>query len=165
MSTLWPPVLKGIFIMTQIDKKELLHSCHQIVDKKIELANHTMELAEESAHQESKSSVGDKYETGRAMAQQEKDKASIQLAELQKLKRILSTINPEDVKSVVEPGALVRTNMGVFFVATSVGEVSVGDGKVFVISPISPLIQAMLGKSKEDKVVLNGREFEILDIQ
>lgn len=147
-----------------IDKKELLNSCHQLVDEKIALASHTMELAEESAFQESKSSVGDKYETGRAMAQQEKDKASIQLAELRKLKRILTTINPEDARDAVEPGALVQTNMGVFFVATSVGEINVSGEKVFVISPISPLIQAMLGKQKGQKVDLNGRQFEILDI-
>ena len=151
--------------MTLIDKNELLKSCHQIIDNKIDLANHTMELAEESAHEESKSSVGDKYETGRAMAQQEKDKASIQLAELQKLKRILTSLSAEDSCDVVEPGAFVRTNMGDFFVATSVGEVKLKQGKVFVISPISPLIQAMLGKKKGDEVELNGRKFQIQDIQ
>ena len=68
-----------------INKEVLLTSCHEVIDQKLLLAKQTMEMAQESANEENKSSVGDKYETGRAMAQQERDKAAVQLTELQKL--------------------------------------------------------------------------------
>lgn len=147
-----------------INKEVLLASCHEVIDQKLFLAKQTMEMAQESANEENKSSVGDKYETGRAMAQQERDKAAVQLTELNKLKRILHTIDAKEENLKVEPGALVTTNQGLFYIATSVGQIDIDNEKVFVISPISPLVQAMLGRAKGDEVELNSRKFIIQNI-
>ena len=51
--------------------------------------------AQEAANEEGKSSVGDKYETGRAMMQIERDKAAQQLDEALKLKNIIDQISIE----------------------------------------------------------------------
>lgn len=54
-----------------------------------------MEGAQEAANSESKSSAGDKYETGRAMAQLERDRHAQLLAEAQKVERELTQLNIE----------------------------------------------------------------------
>ena len=48
--------------------------------------------AQQAANEEGKSSAGDKYETGRAMMQIERDKAAQQLDEALKLKNIIDHI-------------------------------------------------------------------------
>jgi hypothetical protein len=55
-----------------------------VVHQRIASAEEAIRMAQESANQEGKSSAGDKYETGRAMAQLEIEKASGQLAEANK---------------------------------------------------------------------------------
>ncbi|MDB5240215.1 MAG: hypothetical protein JWP57_840, partial [Spirosoma sp.] len=47
--------------------KQALHArCRHYVQQRIDTARQAMEAAQESANSESKSSAGDKYETGRA---------------------------------------------------------------------------------------------------
>ena len=53
--------------------------------------------AQNSANEETKSSAGDKYETGRAMAQLEIEKNMTQLAEAKRLKQTLEQIAPDKI--------------------------------------------------------------------
>ena len=68
-----------------------------------------MNDAQRSANEEGKSSAGDKYETGRAMMQIERDKAANQLEEALKLKRILDQIQPEVQHERILIGSVVIT--------------------------------------------------------
>ena len=62
-------------------KHELILRCHQYADSRIATARQAMSEAQTAANEESKSSIGDKYETGRSMMQIEGEKAAHQLAE------------------------------------------------------------------------------------
>src|SRR4051812_36116924 len=104
-------------------KTRLYAKCVEYINQRIENAESAMKAAQESANEETKSSAGDKYETGRAMAQLERDKNAAQLGEAQKLKQIISTINPESVSKYAEPGALVHTSSGEFYLAISLGKI------------------------------------------
>src|SRR5882724_13247341 len=120
-------------------KKSLYNQCVAFVEQRIADAKQAMDSAQESANQEEKSSAGDKYETGRAMAQIARDQAAQQLDEALKLKNALDQINPNVSHSKVGFGNLVITDQGRFYIAISAGKLEI-DGEVyFAISPHSPI--------------------------
>src|SRR5271165_478188 len=96
-------------------KKELYRQCLDYVQKRMEAAQEAIDEAQEASNEETKSSAGDKYETGRAMAEQEADRNRVQLNETNKLKVALNQINPNTVSDKAEPGSLVITNSGNFY--------------------------------------------------
>jgi transcription elongation GreA/GreB family factor len=120
--------------------------------------------AQQSANQETKSSAGDKYETGRAMAQLEIEKFLSQLAELNKQHEDLSRINLGVGDDRVGTGSLVFTNQGNFFIAVNAGQIDCEGQKIFTVSPQAPISQKMFGLSVKDTFVLNGRSFTILSV-
>src|SRR3954469_10517152 len=83
--------------------------------------------AREAASNETKSSAGDKYETGREVMQQEINLNMARLNELNKLKATLEHITPTQKGTVVVPGSVVYTNNGDFYIAISAGQLKVAD--------------------------------------
>jgi len=147
----------------QIMKKETVHqTCLDMLDKKIEMARHGMEEAQASANNETKSSAGDKYETGRAMSQRERDLHARQLSEVLNMKKTLSTIDPKRTFSVVELGALVKTNSSLFYISASLGAIKIKDQQVMAISAISPIAQIILGKKAGDTFEWLKKEDQVL---
>lgn len=113
---------------------------------------------------DTKSSMGDKYETGREMLQQEINNLQIQLNEVLKQQDFLKTIlvKPFD-KS--EKGAVVKTEKGLFFISVSLGEITFENQKTICISPESPLAKAMNGKQKGEIFSLNNMSQKIIEIK
>ena len=118
-------------------------------------------MAQASANEEGKSSAGDKYETGRAMAQLEIEKASSQLAEANKLKQALEKISVDAWGPIVNPGSLVITNQGSYFISIAAGRLTVDDEIWFAISAGSPLGASLVGKKEGDVVKLMGKEIVV----
>jgi len=123
-----------------------------------------MRHAQESANTEEKSSAGDKYETGRAMAQIERDKAAQQVAEALKLKNVLDQIHPEIITHSVKTGSLVMTDQGNFYVAISLGKLSLDGIDYFVVSPTAPLGQSLLRLKAGDAFIFNKKSHVIQQI-
>ncbi len=135
-------------------KSELLEIIHQKISEKIQKLEQL--IAETRAsNNDTKSSMGDKYETSREMLQQEINNLQIQLNEHLKSQKILKNINPNPHK-VVSLGSWVETNKGKFFIAISLGEILFNQEKVFVISTESPLAKAMNGKKTGESFVVNN---------
>lgn len=145
-------------------------------------------MAQESANEEGKSSAGDKYETGRAMAQLEIEKASSQLTEANKLKQALAQIavdalnsvsprtgnfSPAEIRGnrkpetgnnlgpVIKTGSIVVTSQGNYFISVAAGRLTVDDETWFAISPGSPLGAKLIGNREGDVVVMNGKEIVV----
>ena len=75
---------------TRLERKEKLHdACVAYVDERISFLNETIKETQNSANNESKSSMGDKYETTRSMMHLENEQMSIQLKEALNLKTFL----------------------------------------------------------------------------
>ena len=135
-------------------KSELLEIIHQKISEKIQKLEQL--IAETRAsNNDTKSSMGDKYETSREMLQQEINHLQIQLNEHLKSQQILKNINPNPHK-IVTLGSLVETEKGMFFMAISLGELSFNQEKIFVISAESPLAKAMNGKKTGESFVVNN---------
>lgn len=142
-------------------KQILYDRCVEYVKQRIETARLAIQIAQTSANQETKSSVGDKYETGRAMMQLEVEQNTLQLAEALKLKQVLDQINPRLETSNIQQGSLVITNHGNFYVAISIGNVTLNGKQYFAISPVSPLGTKLMNGSEGMNFVFNAKNYII----
>jgi transcription elongation GreA/GreB family factor len=120
--------------------------------------------AQAAANEESKSSVGDKYETGRSMMQIEGEKAAHQLAEATRLKEMLYQISPEKRSGKIGSGSLVITNTRKIFISIGIGRIDFNGEEILVVAPTSPLGKALMGCSVNDRVAFNGESMVILDV-
>ena len=133
----------------------------QVVEERIAEAKNNIAEAQRAAEQDTKSSAGDKYETGREMLQQEQNKASLQLMELLKLKKVLDELNPSRSCTKVEQGCLLQTDKGVFYLSVSLGQLSLEGQSYMLISPVAPLARLLMGKQPGQEVQLNGRSYVV----
>jgi len=148
-----------------IFKRSLYDACKKSIQEKIEGVQRSIRDAQQSANAETKSSAGDKYETGRAMAQLEIEKFTFQLTELNKQDQELSRIDPRAQEGKIGLGSLVHTSEGVFYIAVNAGGIAIDGRHVFAVSPQAPIAQKMLGLSVKDSFVLNGRSFSITAVE
>ncbi|MDR6369084.1 transcription elongation GreA/GreB family factor [Chryseobacterium bernardetii] len=107
-----------------------------------------------ASNNDTKSSMGDKYETGREMLQQEINNLQRQLNEVLNQQAVLQKIT-SDPSEKVQNGALVKTNKGLFYVAASMGEITVGNQKIMTVSAESPLVKVMYGKKTGETFIVN----------
>lgn len=142
-------------------KKKLYEQCQAYLAQRIATAQDAIKASQASANDETKSSAGDKYETGRAMMQLEMEKDGAQLAEAIKLKRILDNIKIDRRTSVVQPGSLVITDQSNFFIAISVGQVILENKLYLVVSAESPIGAKLIGLKTEEKLIFANRTYKI----
>lgn len=145
-------------------KKSLYELCEQYVDKKISQAQKGIDDAQKSANSETKSSAGDKYETGRAMMHLEKEKYARQLSESIQLKGALSGINFSKRYEIVQSGALVQTSNGFFFMSISAGKLQLNGQIYFAMSIASPIAQVLKGMKEGETIPFRGRDITILKV-
>jgi transcription elongation GreA/GreB family factor len=137
-----------------MDKQQILDTIKIKTADKI----HTFEklIAETRAsNNDTKSSMGDKYETGREMLQQEINNLTRQLNETLNQQALLQKITSE-ASLKVQNGALVKTDKGLFYVSVSLGEIILDNQKIMTVSIESPLIKAMLGKQEKEVFAINN---------
>ncbi len=130
----------------------------------MDAAQLAIDEAQQAQQDDTKSSAGDKYETGREMAQQETNRNMAQLTEANKLKVALNAINPDLISTQIENGAVVLTNNGNFYIAISAGALSV-DGLAYIaISMASPIGIKMRGLTAGNNFSLNGKDYTISSV-
>ena len=121
------------------DMKEALHTrCLEMLKERIVRLEGEVNQLNQSQSSETKSSMGDKYETAREMINLEKSKLSSQLSESTKMLSFLSAINPTKGFSSAEAGALVVAETGNYYLSIAFGKIDLEDSTYFVISPVSP---------------------------
>lgn len=145
-------------------KQQLYNLCLEALNTRIEVAKKAMEDAQNSANEEGKSSMGDKYETARAMGQIVRDMNAKQLNEALKELAILKLINPETQQTVIQSGSVTVTSSGNYFIAVSAGMLK-ADGKTWVaLSPATPLAQVLLNKKAGDVFEFRGKKEKVLEV-
>lgn len=148
-----------------IEIKKKLHSiCVERISQKLFQINEDIKKAQESANSDTKSSMGDKYETGRAMAQLEIEKSTIQKVEFESQLQILDRIANFRNTEIVTNGSLVICNTGTYYISTSAGLITLENEKYYAVSAISPLGKELIGLKKGGKLLFNGKNIEVLEI-
>lgn len=145
-------------------KEQLWLQCKQIVEHRLATAQQAMDAAQESANQEEKSSAGDKYETGRAMAQLERDKAAMQVEENKKMLTILNQIGHHSSTETVTLGSIVVTDRNNFYVSIGAGKLEIGGESYVAISTQSPIGQLLLHKCAGEFFSFNNQKQTIISV-
>lgn len=145
-------------------KQYLYALCVLFVENRFSIIQKTINEIQESLTSETKSSAGDKHETGRAMLQLEREKAGNQLAEIQKIKEQLSKINISNTSRYIGLGSIIYTNQSNYFIAVSAGELKVENQLFYAISPNTPIGKLLMGKTVGDVVIFREQKFSITNV-
>lgn len=119
--------------------------CLSLLDQRITTAREAMNQAQESANMEEKSSAGDKYETGRAMGQRERDMNARQLEHALRDRQQVALLDVTTPHTHIGPGSLFALADRLYFAGGGLGQIQVGDALVISISLQSPLYQNARG--------------------
>jgi transcription elongation GreA/GreB family factor len=145
-------------------KIALFKECEAFVNKRLQTVQEIMSSNQKALQSETKSSAGDKHETGRAMLQLEMEKASQQLASISKMKEILGKIDFNKSSKIAHLGSIIKTNYFHYFLSISVGKLTISNEDYFAISTSSPIGKLLLGKQEKETIFFNGKRITILSI-
>jgi hypothetical protein len=145
-------------------KSELRQHCENFIAERIQRIQNQIKTISNSLLSETKSSAGDKHETGRAMLQLEREKLGVQLAEAERIKRILSKVSIKERGNKIGLGSFFRTNKHCYYIAISAGFFQIGDDKIFCISAKTPIGKQVLGKGVGDSFSINNVVQNIIEI-
>ncbi|WP_294286891.1 hypothetical protein [uncultured Chryseobacterium sp.] len=137
-----------------MDKSKILTAVKTKIADKIQKFESLIEETRTS-NNDTKSSMGDKYETGREMLQQEINNLQRQLNECLQQQLLVQKINGEP-SAKVQQGALVKTDKGLFYISASVGEIISENRKIMTVSAESPLVKAMAGLTTGQNFFVNA---------
>lgn len=146
--------------MDQDFKERLLRHCIDSISIRLDELSDSLKGLQKAANEETKSTAGDKYETGRAMAMLEKEKFAARYQEAEKQLRTLRQIRLTK-NHLVQTGSLVKANDIWYFIAASLGKVQFEAEDIYVISAVAPLAQALLGMRESDTSNWRGKPLTI----
>jgi len=145
-------------------RKELVKSCRAYLQQKMDVVKKAMEGLKDDLENESKSSAGDKFETGREMINIEWNKLSTQLNQYDHLNQTLKRIDEHKPTKKVVLGSVVRTDAASYFISIPAGEIKTENDKFYAVGIQAPIAQKLLGKEVGDQIDMNGKAFRILNI-
>lgn len=145
-------------------KQALFNTCLEFIESRFQTIQSTIDEIQESLTSETKSSAGDKHETGRAMLQLEREKAGNQLAEINKIKIALSKINTSKTSETLGLGSVIYTTQANYYIAISAGELTFDKQKFYAISPNTPIGQLLMGKTIGDSINFRAQSFNITSV-
>ncbi|RZK21399.1 MAG: 3-oxoacyl-ACP synthase [Hymenobacter sp.] len=151
--------------MTSVSKATFHTAVVACAQQRFDQARAEMIAAQESSNTDTKSSAGDKYETGRAMAQQERDRHARQLHEAQQQLAAMQKINAQLPCATVRLGALARTSLGLFYISIGAGKLITAGGQEFMaVSTNAPIALALSGRGIGEEITFNGRQVQVLAV-
>jgi len=146
-------------------KHQLYKFCESYAEERIIRIKKSINDIQESLSSETKSSAGDKHETGRAMLQLEREKLGQQLAEGERTKQVLAKVNPDQNSSSIGLGSWVKTSKADYFLAISAGEYKCEASSVYCISSGTPIGKLLIGRAVGDTIHFNGSEIKINSVE
>jgi len=140
------------------------HKILKELDRKIAVIGEAIASAKDSRNNDTKSSAGDKYETGREMMQIEIEKNEVLLNQTAKQRKELTRIDVSEEFNKVAFGSLVVTDKGIYFISIGIGKIQIEDQICYAISLASPIGGLLKDKAIGDEVQFQGRTFTIKEI-
>ena len=145
-------------------KKEIHSLCISTIKERIEHDLVSMDKAQQAANQETKSSVGNKYETGRAMMQLEREKYVQQLKVNQRALEFFSQLSPLEEHNKIQIGSIIITDQGNFYLSMGIGSIEIQGTTFQTLSLNSPLGKEFMHKKSGTTFSFRNKDFEILGI-
>lgn len=145
-------------------KEKLYKACEAYVDERIKRIEDAMAGLESDLENETKSSAGDKYETGREMINLEINKLAEQLQQFKNLRNTLNVAKSRTNNGSAQLGTAVKTNMANYFIAIPADRIILDGDEYFAIGANSPIAQLLLHKKAGEEITFNGKSAEILEV-
>ena len=143
-------------------KAQVWNAVIQAAQKRLDDARERFSVLQQSLESEGKSTAGDKHETGRAMVQQEMERAAAEVNQTEEQLRNVMRPLPEPTDSA-QWGSWVVLDASEVVIAAALGTVELPWGRIHVISPASPLAQALLQARAQagSELNVNGRTMRV----
>ncbi|MHA8098808.1 3-oxoacyl-ACP synthase [Aquirufa aurantiipilula] len=145
-------------------KSQLYQEIILRLEQNIQEAQLAYAQAKESRDSDTKSSAGDKYETGREMMQREMDKCSALIDQNRHSMQIIQHVPIHRTYEHVDKGALIVTDKGTYYMLVGLGKISLEQKDYFAISPESPIGSLFLGKKEGEFIFLREQKINIQGI-
>jgi transcription elongation GreA/GreB family factor len=145
-------------------KQQLYKNCQEQLHARLQQLETRFADLDRALAQETKSSVGDKYETGRAMIHLERNKLQQQKAVVLQQQQQLAAINTQQVTPVVEMGSVVVTNEQAFYLSIGLGKLLVDNKAYYALTGASPVGRLLLGKKAGEAFEFRGKRYQLLAV-
>jgi hypothetical protein len=145
-------------------KEKLFKQCELFVNNRMDTVEQIISSNQKALQSETKSSAGDKHETGRAMLQLEIEKASQQFKAIRDMRTVLAKIDLAKESKTAHLGSVIETSSVCFFLAISVGKITAHGKDYFAVSVFSPIGKLLLGKQKGEEFIFNGVRTKIRNV-
>ncbi len=145
-------------------KKVLFNHCRAYLKKKMKTLEQQKKRLQKDLTYETKSSVGDKHETGRAMIQLEREKLGNQIREIELSYQRLNTIENVKTSNSISLGSIIFTDKANYYVAIAADSCEVNSKVFYCISSQSPIGKLLIGKKVNDSIIFNNIESTIIEI-
>lgn len=146
-------------------KEKIFQTAIAKVKERIKLLTEERKAINKGILEDTKSSAGDKFETGREMmsadlmtVENQLKQATFDYDELCRLQAIKNS------SATIQEGSLVELGNDKFLVSIGLGQLDMDGEKVFLLSKNSPLGGLLLGKKKSEELDFRGKKMEIADI-
>ena len=145
-------------------KKTLFDHCKAHLEKKMGVLEQQKKSLQKDLISETKSSAGDKHETGRAMIQLEREKLGNQIREIELNYQRLNTVKDVKTSTIISLGSLIFTDKGNYYVAIAADSCEVNSKVFYCISSQSPIGKLLIGKKINESIMFNNIKSTILEI-
>lgn len=142
--------------MYKLSRKAINENCRNYLSRRIENLKLHMKDLEEGSESESKSTAGDKHETGLAMMHLEMEQLATQLQNDKQMLMDLEHLASRPALDYVALGSIVHTDRGLYYISVPLGKVETDEGTIHAISTQSPLGKLLIAKTPGDSVTVNG---------
>ena len=155
----------GVLKNNVMNKEQIVEEIRALLKFKLEEVQKQVDELEISRNLDSKSTAGDKHETGRAMAQLEIDRVREQLT---KSLDQLASFNQIDFKhngETVRIGSYVKTKSFKILLGIGLGKIEIQGTTILAISIASPVGQQLLEKKSGDHFNMGSNQITITEIE
>lgn len=138
-------------------KIKLIAAIERELEHKISVISTQIQNTALAQQNDTKSSAGDKFETGREMLQAELNKYENQRLHLHQSLSTVRSIDADKKSKQVEFGSLIKTDSALYFIAIGLGKIELEGQDIVVISLASPLGKVLYHKQLRDTFCFNKR--------
>lgn len=146
-------------------KEKVYQTAIAQVKEKINLLKTERKAINDGILEDTKSSAGDKFETGRETMSRDLMTVENQLKqanfEFDELCRFQAIKEPS---ATIQEGSLVQLGPDKYLISISLGQITVDGQKLFMMSKNSPLGEILVGRKKNDQVEFRGKCLQITEL-
>ncbi len=150
--------------MRELDRSKIFERLLSELNLREEFYRAELARLQESKAADTKSSAGDKFETGREMIAQEISKVDHSLQSVVQSRKVMEGFASQETTEAVRNGSIIRIGEKLFMLGVSLGEMDLGLEKIFLLSQSSPMGKLLLGLKKDDPIQFMGKPNRITQV-